>query len=150
MDAGHAPLINEGIWVAIPLLSLSRCLEKAGAALAAMFDSRADEIRSTLEEARTLRDQAQSELKKYQKLNREAAAEAEQITANAMAAARPFVRMQKRPPKHRSNARKIRLLPRSRRWKPKSSVSCVSVLPNWLPSRSFADHRQLDEGKQRT
>ena len=88
MDAGHAPLINEGVWVAISLVVFVALVwKKAGAALATMFDSRADEIRSTLEEARTLRDQAQTELKKYQKLNREAAAEAEQITANAMAAA---------------------------------------------------------------
>ena len=70
MDAGHAPLINEGIWVAISfVVFVALVWKKAGAALAAMFDSRADEIRSTLEEARTLRDQAQSELKKYQKLN---------------------------------------------------------------------------------
>lgn len=88
MDAGHAPLINEGVWVAISfVVFVALVWKKAGAALAAMFDSRADEIRSTLEEARTLRDEAQAELNKYQKLNREAASEAEQITANALAAA---------------------------------------------------------------
>ena len=88
MDAGHAPLINEGVWVALSfIVFVALVWKKAGAAMASMFDGRADEIRSTLEEARTLRDEAQAELKKYQKLNREAASEAEQITANAMAAA---------------------------------------------------------------
>ncbi|MGC6484785.1 MAG: ATP synthase F0 subunit B [Candidatus Puniceispirillales bacterium] len=88
MDAGHAPMINEGVWVALSfVVFVALVWKRAGSAMATMFDKRADEIRSTLEEARTLRDEAQNELKKYQKLNREAAAEAEQITANALAAA---------------------------------------------------------------
>ena len=52
-----------------------------------MLDKRAEEIKSNLDEARTLRDEAQAELQKYQKLSREAADQAEQITSNALAAA---------------------------------------------------------------
>jgi F-type H+-transporting ATPase subunit b len=85
MDAGDAPLINEGIWVALAFVIL--IWKRVGSAMSSMFDKRADEIKSTLEEARSLRDDAQAELKKYQKLNREAAADADKITANALAAA---------------------------------------------------------------
>ena len=117
-------------------------LEKAGAALAAMFDSRADEIRSTLEEARTLRDQAQSELKKYQKLNREAAAEAEQITANATAAAKTIRENAEKAAEASIKRKEDQAAAKIKAMEAEVSVSCVSVLPNWLLSRSFADHGQ--------
>lgn len=88
MAAEHTPLINEGVWVAISfVVFVGLVWKKAGAAMAAMFDQRANEIRTTLDEARTLRDDAQAELTKYQRMSREAAEQAEQITANAMAAA---------------------------------------------------------------
>ena len=88
MAAEHTPMINEGVWVAIAfVVFVALVWKKAGAALATMFDARADEIRTNLEEARKLRDEAQAELKKYQRLSREAADQAEQITANAMAVA---------------------------------------------------------------
>jgi len=88
MDASHAPLINEGVWVAISFVVFVALIwKRAGSALAEMFDKRASEIRSNLEEAQRLREEAQAELKKYQRMNREAAEEAEKITANALAAA---------------------------------------------------------------
>jgi len=88
MDASHAPLINEGVWVAISFIVFVALIwKRAGSAMAEMFDKRSGEIRSNLEEAQRLREEAQAELKKYQRMNREAAEEAEKITANAVAAA---------------------------------------------------------------
>ena len=88
MAAENGPLINEGVWVAISfVVFVALVWKRAGAALAAMFDQRAEEIKTTLDEAKNLREEAQAELKKYQRMNREAADQAEQITANAMAAA---------------------------------------------------------------
>lgn len=83
-----APMINEGVWVALSfVVFVALVWKKAGAAMADMFDKRADDIRKNLEEAQQLREEAQAELTKYQKLNRDATAQAEQITANAIAAA---------------------------------------------------------------
>ena len=88
MAAENGPLINEGVWVAISfVVFVALVWKKAGAALSTMFDQRAEEIKTTLDEAKTLREDAQAELKKYQRMNREAADEAEQITANALTAA---------------------------------------------------------------
>ncbi len=88
MAAENGPLINEGVWVAISfVVFVGLVWKKAGAALGTMFDQRADEIKTTLDEAKSLREEAQAELKKYQRMHREAADEAETITANALAAA---------------------------------------------------------------
>lgn len=88
MAAEHTPLINEGVWVAISfVVFVGLVWKKAGAALSTMLDQRANEIRTSLDEANNLREEAQAELTKYQRLSREAAEQAEQITANAMAAA---------------------------------------------------------------
>jgi F-type H+-transporting ATPase subunit b len=88
MDAGTAPMINEGVWVALSFIAFVALVwKRAGSALSAMFDKRADDIRKALDAAHQLREEAQAELTKYQKLNREAMQEAEQITANAVAAA---------------------------------------------------------------
>ncbi|MGU9961535.1 MAG: ATP synthase F0 subunit B [Candidatus Puniceispirillales bacterium WSBS_2018_MAG_OTU23] len=85
MAAEYTPLINEGVWVAASFaVFVGLVWKKAGAALSAMFDKRADAIKTALEEARALRDEAQAELTKYQRLSREASEQAEQITANAM------------------------------------------------------------------
>ena len=88
MAAENGPLINEGVWVAISfVVFVGLVWKKAGSALSIMFDRRAEEIKTTLDEAKSLREDAQAELKKYQRMNREAADEAEKITANALAAA---------------------------------------------------------------
>ena len=88
MAAENGPLINEGVWVAISFVAFAGLVwKKAGSALSSMLDKRAEEIKSNLDEARTLRDEAQAELQKYQKLSREAADQAEQITSNALSAA---------------------------------------------------------------
>ena len=88
MAAENGPLINEGVWVAISFVAFVGLVwKKAGSALSEMLDKRAEDIKTNLDEARSLREEAQAELKKYQKLSREAADQAEQITANAMAAA---------------------------------------------------------------
>jgi F-type H+-transporting ATPase subunit b len=88
MATENAPLINESVWVAISfVVFVALVWKKAGTALSAMFDRRAEEIKTTLDEAKSLRDEALAELNKYQRLNREAVDEAEKITANALAAA---------------------------------------------------------------
>ncbi len=88
MAAENGPLINEGVWVAISfVVFVGLVWKKAGAALGTMFDQRANEIKTTLDEAKSLREEAQAELKKYQRMHREAADQAETITANAMAIA---------------------------------------------------------------
>ena len=88
MAAENGPLINEGVWVAISfVVFVALVWKKAGAALGTTLDQRTEEIKATLDEAKTLRDEAQAELKKYQRMHREASDEAEQITANALAAA---------------------------------------------------------------
>ena len=84
MDAGTAPMINEGVWVALSFIAFVALVwKRAGSALSAMFDKRADDIRKALDEAHQLREEAQAELTKYQKLNREAMQEAEQIVEMA-------------------------------------------------------------------
>lgn len=86
--ADYVALLNESAWVAIAfVVFIAFVWKKVGAAMATMFDQRSDEIRTTLDEARRLRDDAQAELAKYQRLSREASEQAQQITDNAMAAA---------------------------------------------------------------
>ena len=51
------------------------------------LDKRSEDIRNNLEEAKTLREEAQNELQKYQRLQREAADQAKDIIANAEKAA---------------------------------------------------------------
>lgn len=88
MALENSPLINESAWVAISfVVFVALVWKKAGAALSGMFDKRAEDIKTTLDEAKSLREEAQAELKKYQRLHREAADEAEKITSNALAAA---------------------------------------------------------------
>jgi F-type H+-transporting ATPase subunit b len=77
-------MIDESAWVAIAfVVFIAFVWKKVGASMAAMFDQRTEEIRKTLDDARRLRDDAQAELTKYQRLNREALEQAEQITDNA-------------------------------------------------------------------
>ena len=84
----QAAIINETAWVAISfVIFIVLVWKRAGAMLTGMLDKRTEQIRNTLAEAEQLRNEAQDELKKYQKLSREANKEAERITADALAAA---------------------------------------------------------------
>jgi F-type H+-transporting ATPase subunit b len=81
-------LLNENLWVALSfVVFVALVWKKAGTALGSMFDKRAEEIKTNLDEARSLREEAQAELNKYQRMNREAADDAEKIVANAKKAA---------------------------------------------------------------
>ena len=55
--------------------------------MSAALDKRSEDIRNNLEEAKALREEAQNELQKYQRLQREAADQAKDIIANAEKAA---------------------------------------------------------------
>ena len=132
MDAGTAPMINEGVWVALSFIAFVALVwKRAGSALSAMFDKRADDIRKALDEAHQLREEAQAELTKYQKLNREAMQEAEQITANAVAAAEVIREKAEENAKAAIARRSNRPPPRSRPWKLKRLPSFAPVRPSW-------------------
>ena len=77
-------IVMESVWVAVAFVSFVVLVwKKAGAVLATMLDERSEKIRTDLEEAKTLRDEAISELQNYQRLHREAADEAKAIIKNA-------------------------------------------------------------------
>lgn len=86
MDGG--PMIDETLWVAIGfVLFVALAWGKASSAIGSLLDARRDEIARKLDEAKSLREEAQAELNKYQKLHREASEQAETIIANAREAA---------------------------------------------------------------
>jgi F-type H+-transporting ATPase subunit b len=89
MAAGSGgPLINESLWVALSfVVFVALVWKKAGSAMSAALDKRGEDIRNNLEEAKALREEAQTELKKYQRLQREATNQAKDIIANAEKAA---------------------------------------------------------------
>jgi F-type H+-transporting ATPase subunit b len=71
-------------WVAIAfILAIALVWNKAKAALGSSLDERAAKIRSELEEARRLREDAQAMLAAYQRRQRDALKEAEEIVARA-------------------------------------------------------------------
>jgi len=77
-------IVMESVWVAVAFIFFVVLVwKKAGAVLATMLDERSEKIRTDLEEAKTLRDEAISELQNYQRLHREAADEAKAIIKNA-------------------------------------------------------------------
>ena len=80
---------------------------------------RTEEIKSTLDEAKSLREEAQAELKKYQRLHREASDEAEKITANAIAAAEK-IRTDAEAAAAAAISMKIKPQQRLKQWKLKS------------------------------
>jgi F-type H+-transporting ATPase subunit b len=77
------------LWVAIAFVIFMAIVWKAGAfrMMAKGLDSRAETIRTELDEARKLREEAQRVLAEYQKKRQDAEAEAEAIVTSARAEA---------------------------------------------------------------
>jgi F-type H+-transporting ATPase subunit b len=81
-------MLDESAFVAIGfIIFVALAYKKIASAVADMLDQRSAAIRTQLDEAKTLRDEAAAELAKYQKLQRDASKEAKNIIANAEAAA---------------------------------------------------------------
>ena len=79
---------DEAMWVALGfVLFVVLVWKKAGAALAETLDARSAKIKSELDEARKLHEEAKSELDSLKGLKRDAEKEAKTIVANAKAAA---------------------------------------------------------------
>ena len=79
---------DEAMWVALGFaLFVVLVWKKAGAALAETLDTRSAQIKSELDEARKLHEDAKSELASLKGLKRDAEKEAKTIVANAKAAA---------------------------------------------------------------
>ena len=81
-------IVLESVWVAVGFVFFVALVwRKVGVALGGMLDERSEKIRSDLKEAAALRIEALEELKTYQRLHREAAAEAKTILQSAEATA---------------------------------------------------------------
>ena len=79
---------DEAMWVALGfVLFIVLVWKKAGAALAEALDTRSAKIKSELDEARKLHEEAKSELDSLKGLKRAAEKEAKTIVVNAKAAA---------------------------------------------------------------
>ena len=79
---------DEAMWVALGfVLFVVLVWKKAGAALAETLDTRSAKIKSELDEARKLHEEAKSELDSLKGLKRDAEKEAKTIVENAKAAA---------------------------------------------------------------
>ena len=79
---------DEAMWVALGfVLFVVLVWKKAGVALAETLDTRSAKIKSELDEARKLHEEAKSELDSLKGLKRDAEKEAKTIVANAKAAA---------------------------------------------------------------
>ncbi len=79
-------LQDTGIWVLLSFLLFAFVLWKfARGAFLGMLDRRIESIRAEISEAETLRVEAQELLAQYQRRQRDAAKEAEEIVANARA-----------------------------------------------------------------
>ena len=79
---------DEAMWVALGfVLFVVLVWKKAGAALAETLDTRSAKIKSELDEARKLHEEAKFELDSLKGLKRDAEKEAKTIVANAKAAA---------------------------------------------------------------
>ena len=81
-------IVMESVWVAVGFIAFVALVwKKAGTALSGMLDARSAEIRTELDEARALREEALDELHQFQRLHREAADEAKAILKTAEATA---------------------------------------------------------------
>ena len=81
-------IVMESVWVAVGFAAFVALVwRKAGGALSAMLDARSEKIRTELDEARALREEALDELHQFQRLHREAADEAKTILKTAEATA---------------------------------------------------------------
>ena len=77
-------IVLESVWVAIGfIVFVALVWRKVGAALGSMLDERSEKISRDLKEAAALRAEALQELQTYQRLHREAAAEAKIILQSA-------------------------------------------------------------------
>jgi F-type H+-transporting ATPase subunit b len=77
-------LADAHFWEAVAfLLAVYLVWKKAGGAMTGALDRRAAKIRDELDEARRLREEAQATLANYQRKQRDALKEAEQIIAHA-------------------------------------------------------------------
>lgn len=84
LHAGESFFELAETWVAIALIILLVvAFRPAARAITAMLDKRADQIRHDLDEAQKLREEAQAALASYQRKQRDAIEEAEQIIAHA-------------------------------------------------------------------
>jgi F-type H+-transporting ATPase subunit b len=88
-EAPHEGFLHDpAFWVALAfIIVLAAVGRKVMAAITSGLDARAAAIRVQIEEARKLREDAQALLAEYQKKQRDAMAEAEQIIAEAKQAA---------------------------------------------------------------
>ena len=81
-------IVMESVWVAVGfVIFVILVWRKVGSALSSMLDARSDKIRTELDEARALREEALDELHQFQRLHREAAEEAKAMLKNAEATA---------------------------------------------------------------
>ena len=81
-------IVMESVWVAVGFaIFVILVWRKVGSALSSMLDARSDKIRTELDEARALREEALDELHHFQRLHREAAEEAKTILQTAEATA---------------------------------------------------------------
>ena len=81
-------VFDESAWVALGfIIFIAIVWRKVSAALSSLLDNRAEKIKTELNEAENLRAEAQADLKKFQKLQKEAVADAKRIVADAQAAA---------------------------------------------------------------
>jgi F-type H+-transporting ATPase subunit b len=78
-------MFDAAFWVAMAFVALVGLLiyKKVPGMLAGSLDNRADAIRKELDEARALREEAQTLLASYQRKQRDAVAEASEIIAHA-------------------------------------------------------------------
>ena len=77
-------IVLESVWVAVGFIVFVALIwRKVGSALGSMIDKRSEKISSDLKEAADLRNEAFEELQIYQRLHREAAAEAKAILQSA-------------------------------------------------------------------
>jgi len=85
MAAGEPIYADPTFWVALSFVSFIGLVvwKKAHHVIADMLDARSDEIRAQIEEARSLRDEAEQMLLDYQRKQRDAEKDAEDILAQA-------------------------------------------------------------------
>ena len=84
----HELISGHEFWVAIAfLIAVGGLVYKAGPSITAALDARAAKIKTELDEAQRLREDAQRMLAEYQRKQRDALKEAEQIAAQARAEA---------------------------------------------------------------
>jgi len=84
MADGESLFLNPTLWTTVALgLFTGLVVWKARKPILGGLDKRADDIRAKLEEAERLREEAQTTLAAYQRKQRDAVAEAEELVAHA-------------------------------------------------------------------